>query len=67
MTIYLDVVFFENIILNYIIILSTAIISKSQIKIHRIILSSCFGGILAILGYIVEMGLFISVSLKIII
>jgi len=45
MTIYLDIVFFENLILNYIIILSTAIISKSHIYLGRIIIASSIGGI----------------------
>ncbi len=67
MTIYLDVVLFENIVLNYIIIVSTAIISKSQVKIFRIILSSLVGGIFAILNYIIEMKLIFSILLKIMI
>lgn len=65
MTIYLDIVLLENIILNYIIILSTAIISKSKINFFRIIASSFLGGILAIIGYIIEMKIFLSVILKI--
>lgn len=40
MTIYLDIVLFENIILNYIILLSTAIISKAKISTLRIFSSS---------------------------
>ena len=67
MTIYLDIVLFENIILNYIIILSTAIISKSQIKFIRIMLSSTIGGIFAILNYMVNINLVSSIFLKVII
>lgn len=67
MTIYIDVIFFENVILNYIIILSTAIISKSKIKTSRIIISSMIGGIFAILNYIVSLNLFFNVIIKIII
>lgn len=67
MTIYLDVVLLENIILNYIIILSTAIISKSKINILRIIISSFIGGIFAILNYITEFSLIFSMILKILI
>ena len=58
MTIYLDIVFLENFILNYIIILSTAIISKSNIRINRIIIASIIGGIYSILNYIVEYSFF---------
>lgn len=65
MTIYLDVVFFENVILNYIIILSTAIISKSKTNVKRIMLSSVVGGIFAILNYIVNLELLISILLKV--
>ncbi len=67
MTIYLDVVFFENVVLNYIIILSTALISKSKINTKRIILSSMIGGIFAILNYMVDMQMFFSIIIKIII
>lgn len=66
MTVYLDVVFFENIILNYIIILSTAIISKSKINTKKIIFSSAIGGIFSILNYIINFNLISSVCIKII-
>lgn len=67
MTIYLDIVLFENIILNYIIILSTAIISKSKISTLRIICSSIIGGIFAILNYIVNMDMVSSIIIKLMI
>ena len=54
MTIYLDIVLIENILLNYIIILSTAIISKEKINIIKITLSSVVGGIFAIITYIIN-------------
>lgn len=66
MTVYLDVVFLENIVLNYIIILSTAIISKSKINTKRIIFSSAIGGIFSILNYIVNFNFISSIFLKII-
>lgn len=40
MTIYIDVVILENLIMNYIIIYATAIIVKKKIKIFRVILAS---------------------------
>ena len=67
MTVYLDVVFFENVVFNYIIILSTALISKSKINTKRIILSSMIGGVFAILNYMVSLHIFVSIVLKVII
>lgn len=70
MTIYLDIVLLENILLNYIIILSTAIISKEKINFIRIILSSVMGGICAIVTYIIDSstvyGILIKVAISII-
>lgn len=67
MTIYLDIVLFENIFLNSIIILSTAIIGKVQIKIIRIVVASCIGGVFAICNYITNINWFLGIILKIII
>lgn len=67
MTIYLDIVFFENFILNYIIILSTAIISKSKIKLTSKMLSSTIGGIFSILNYLMNINSLENMILKIII
>ena len=67
MTIYLDIVLLENIVLNYIIIISTAIISKSKINILNIILSSFIGGVYAIFNYIANINLAVSVTIKILI
>ena len=64
MTIYLDIVLLENIILNYIIILSTAIISKSKINTINIVVSSFIGGIYAILNYIAEINIVINIIVK---
>ena len=67
MTIYLDIVLFENIFLNFIILLSTAIISKSQIKIIRIFISSFIGGLFAILNYIINIIWLFTIILKVMI
>lgn len=67
MTIYLDIVFFENFILNYIIILSTAIISKSKIRMISIMLSSTIGGIFSILNYMMKTDTLVNLIFKIII
>ena len=65
MTIYLDIVLLENIVLNYIILLSTAIISKSKMITSRILLSSIVGGIYAILNYMTDNDFFINIIIKI--
>lgn len=67
MTIYLDIVLFENIFLNSIIILSTAIIGKVQIKIIRILIASFIGGIFAIGNYIIKLNSFWGIIFKMII
>ena len=67
MTIYLDIVLIENILLNYIIILSTAIISKEKINFIRIVTSSIVGGIFCILNYIIQIPMYLETILKIMI
>lgn len=67
MTIYLDIVFFENIIMNFLIIFATAIISKSKIHPSKMLLASSIGGIFSIITYIVKLTNFQSIILKIII
>lgn len=67
MTIYLDVVFLENIVMNFLILLATAIISKSKINSPKILLASSIGGIFSILTYIIKLTNFQSLILKIVI
>lgn len=67
MTIYLDIVLFENVFLNSIIILSTAIIGKVQIKFMRIFIASLLGGLFAICNYIININCFPGIVLKIVI
>lgn len=52
MTIYLDVVFFENIIMNYIIIFATGVAVKGEIKHWRILVASSIGAIYTIIMYL---------------
>lgn len=52
MTIYIDVVILENLAINYIILIATALIGKYEIRYFRNILASTLGGIYAILNYI---------------
>ena len=64
MKIYIDVVLLENLIMNYIIIFSTAIISRSKINHFRILISSLVAGIYSILNYIWNMNDFKSFMIK---
>ena len=63
-TIYIDVVFLENLIMNSIILYATAIILKIKPKMIKIIISSAIGSIYAIITYITEIEIYTSVILK---
>ena len=52
MTLYIDLILLENIVMNYIIILATGTICKGNIKYFRFFLASLVGAIYAILTYI---------------
>lgn len=51
MTVYVDVVFMENLFMNYIILFATAVINKVEIKLIRILISSILGSIYSIVVY----------------
>ncbi len=51
MTVYLDIIFLENLFMNYIIIFATAVILRMEIKIIRSFLSSLIGSIYAVIIY----------------
>ncbi len=65
MTIYLDIVFTENIIMNYIILFATGIICKEKIKQMRIIISSIIGSIYSVAYYVTEIKLYVTILAKI--
>lgn len=52
MTVYLDIVFFENILMNFIIIFTTGIVIKAEIKKWKILLASTIGAIYTIIMYL---------------
>ena len=58
MTIYLDVVFIENICMNMIILYATGIVTKSKFKALRILMASIIGAMYAI-RYIFDKQLYI--------
>lgn len=66
MTIYLDIIFFENLFMNYIILFATETILKIQFKIIRTFLSSLIGSVYAVLTYVTDMEIYSSILLKII-
>ena len=66
MTVYVDVIFLENIIINYIILYVTGIISKTCIKQLKILLGSIIGATYAIIYYILNLKIYSSFIIKII-
>ncbi len=65
MTIYIDVLFLENLILNSIILYATAIISKIKIKHWKIIISSIMGSVYVVIYYIFRIDLYINIISKV--
>ena len=52
MTIYLDIVFLENFLMNYIILFGTGFVQKISINNKRIIISNVAGALYAIISYL---------------
>ena len=66
MTVYLDVILIENIIMNYIILFATGTIVKAPIKIMRTLISSTIGSIYAIISYMHILEIYSNTTLKIV-
>ncbi len=66
MTIYIDVVLIENLIMNYIILLATGLILKLKIKNIRLIIGSLLGAIYTIVSYTGFLELYSNFILKIV-
>lgn len=66
MTIYVDVVLIENLIMNYIILFATDIILKNKSKFWRLLLASLIGAIYTVISYISNLKIYSNVILKII-
>lgn len=64
LTIYIDVVLIENLIMNYIILLATGIILKIKIKHLRLITASLIGAIYTILTYVITIQIYSNFFLK---
>jgi stage II sporulation protein GA (sporulation sigma-E factor processing peptidase) len=65
MTVYIDVVFAENFLLNYIILLATGLIRKSKLHWRKIFFSSALGSICSIINYILYLNEFFNLIFKI--
>ena len=66
MTIYVDIVLVENLIMNYIILFTTGVILKVKHKHLRIFFASLLGSIYSIIAYIGVLQIYSSLLLKII-
>lgn len=64
MTLYVDIIFLENVFMNSIILLATGVILKREIKILRILISSTIGSLYAIIIYISNMEIYSNFFLK---
>lgn len=67
MTIYIDLILLENIVMNYIILVATSIISKSRISLIRSLISATIGSIYSILNYLIALDIYTNLFLKILI
>ena len=66
MTIYVDILFLQNFILNFIILLGTGIISKSKIKFVKIVVASITGATYVIMYYYIRNKIYSNILMKII-
>lgn len=66
MTIYIDIVLIENLIMNYIILYASSIILKKKIKKYKLIIGSLIGAIYSINAYIITIPIYSSLIIKII-
>ena len=66
MTIYIDIIFLENLFMNYIILFATGIIVKTPIKIIRTLISSIIGSLYAVIAYMSILQIYSNTILKIV-
>lgn len=66
MTIYIDVILIENLLMNYIILFATAVILKLKVKHVRLILASLVGAIYTIIAYVSGLKIYSNFLLKLI-
>lgn len=66
MTIYLDVILLENILMNYIIVFATGLIVKVKIRQLNLILASLIGAVYAVLSYLTALPIYSNFVLKLV-
>ena len=66
MTFYIDIIFLENIIMNYIILYTTGLIMQEKISYLRMLISSILGAIYVIMLYITQLPIYTNVIIKIV-
>lgn len=64
MTIYIDIIIVENLIMNYIILYATGLISKSKKSYLRMFMASLIGAIYATLEYVLKVNIYSNIILK---
>lgn len=65
MTIYIDIVIIENLIMNYVILCATGIVSKNKIRHLRLIMASLLGAIYSVVAYMKILEIYSNIVLKI--
>lgn len=65
MIIYLDIIFLENLLMNYIILYTVKIVQKEKVKNIRLITSSIIGSIYAIMTYLKIVPIYSNLLMKI--
>lgn len=65
-TIYIDIIVLENLIMNYIILYATGLISKNKIYYLRIFIASLIGAIYAVTQYISKLNIYSNSIIKLI-
>lgn len=66
MTVYIDIIIVENLIMNFIILYATGIISKNKISYTRIFIASLIGAIYAITEYTSKLNIYSNIIIKMI-
>lgn len=66
MTIYIDIIIVENLIMNYIILYATGLISKCKIYYLRIFFASAIGAIYVVIQYISKLNIYSNSLIKLI-
>ena len=65
MNVYIDIIFLENLFMNYIILFATNIITKTKIRLLKLSISSMLGSVYAIMSYISILKVCSNIILKI--